>query len=241
MKPSAFPLTHSVEIAGTSHQGNDRQVAPAGMFFFSFNPSLSSAWRPFIAGTGKSSLWGKYWKLQGFIHFQRGTVKKRWGESGGGVWRTASKRPEGTPLRARVPSGKHRWTRSLAGRLRGRLPVAVSPRRSAETPSTSDGPTGPKRELPGRRFDSRAARDKGGRRVANGGPCPEFAPERPPQELAPPVGSVTARGYGEHGRKKNGPQGGPFGRLAGQQRDPLMCSSRGSAGSPPVVPAKWSS
>ena len=29
----------------------------------------------------------------------------------------------------------------------------------------------------------------------------------------------------------------PFGRLAGQQRDPRMYSSRGSAGSPPVVPA----
>ena len=42
-------------------------------------------------------------------------------ELDGGVWRTASKPPEGTPRRGRVPSRKCRWSVPLAGRLRGRL------------------------------------------------------------------------------------------------------------------------
>ena len=39
--------------------------------------------------------------------------------------------------------------------------------------------------------------------------------------------------------RKTGQWGSPFSRLARQQRDVRMCSSRGSAGSLPVVPAKW--
>ena len=51
----------------------------------------------------------------------------------------------------------------------------------------AEWPTGPKCEPLGRRFVSRAARDKGGRRVANGGPCPEFAPEARRRSGLPPA------------------------------------------------------